>query len=104
MAQLVISVGAHTALGAEPPGAPPPGAPRGEIVLDEQLIQQLRLFEKEIARSRYSEFCATVRMPPAAVIEHLEERSHAGDAQAQVLYMWVFRLIERYKEDGCGDT
>jgi hypothetical protein len=99
MAQLVVSVGAHTALGAEPPGAP-----RGEIVLDEQLIQQLRLFEKEIARSRYSEFCATVRMPPAAVIEHLEERSHAGDAQAQVLYMWVFRLIERYKEDGCGDT
>ena len=77
-------------------------APRGGI--DQQLVEQLRLFEKEIARSQYSEFCATVRMPPAAVIEHLEEESRAGDAQAQVLFMWVFRLIERYKEDGCGDT
>jgi len=98
-ASTLISLGAHTALAADPPGAP-----RGEIVLDQQLIEQLRLFEKEIARSRYSEFCATVRMPPAAVIEHLEETSRAGDAKAQVLFMWVFRLIERYKEDGCGDT
>jgi hypothetical protein len=97
--QLLVSIGAHTALGAEPPSAP-----RGEIVLDQQLINQLRLFEKEIARSQYTEFCATVRMPPAAVIEHLEEASRAGDAHAQVLFMWVFRLIERYKEDGCGDT
>ena len=96
-APVLITIGAHTALGAEPPAAP-----RGEI--DPQLVQQLRLFEKEIARSQYSEFCATVRMPPAAVIEHLEEESRAGDAQAQVLFMWVFRLIERYKEDGCGDT
>jgi hypothetical protein len=97
--QLLLSIGAHTALGAEPPSAP-----RGEIVLDQQLINQLRLFEKEIARSQYTEFCATVRMPPAGVIEHLEEASRAGDAHAQVLFMWVFRLIERYKEDGCGDT
>ena len=98
--QLLLSIGAHTALGAEPPQA----KPRGEIVLDQQLINQLRLFEKEIARSQYTEFCATVRMPPAAVIEHLEEASRAGDAHAQVLFMWVFRLIEHYKEDGCGDT
>jgi hypothetical protein len=73
-------------------------------VLDQQLIHQLRLFEKEIARFQYTEFCATVRMPPAAVIEHLQEASRAGDANEQVLYMWVFRLIERYKENGCGDT
>ena len=98
--QLLLSIGAHTALGAEPPQA----KPRGEIVLDQQLINQLRLFEKEIARSQYTEFCATVRMPPAGVIEHLEEASRAGDAHAQVLFMWVFRLMERYKEDGCGDT
>jgi hypothetical protein len=97
--QVLIASGAHTALGAEPPSAP-----RGEIVLDQQLIHQLRLFEKEIARSQYTEFCATVRMPPAGVIEHLEQASRTGDANAQVLYMWVFRLIERYKEDGCGDT
>ena len=96
--QPLLSIGAHTALGAEPPSAP-----RGEIVLDQQLIYQLRLFEKEIARSQYSEFCATVRMPPPGVIEHLEEASRAGDAHAQVLFMWVFRLIERYKENGCGD-
>jgi hypothetical protein len=95
-APLLVAIGTHAALGAEPP------APRGEF--DQQLVEQLRLFEKEIARSQYSEFCATVRMPPAAVIEHLEEQSRAGDAQAQVLFMWVFRLIERYKEDGCGDT
>ena len=99
MAQLLVSIGAHTALGAEPPGAP-----QGEIVLDQELIHQLRHFEKEIARSQYSEFCATVRMPPAAVIEHLEEASRAGDAHAQVLFMWMFRLMERYKENGCGDT
>jgi hypothetical protein len=96
--QLPVSIGAHTAL------AEPPSTPRGEIVLDQQLIHQLRLFEKEIARSQYTEFCATVRMPPPGVIEHLEEASRAGDAHAQVLYMWVFRLIERYKEDGCGDS
>jgi hypothetical protein len=97
--QLPVSIGARTALGAEPPGAP-----RGEIVLDQQTIHQLRLFEKEIARSQYTEFCNTVRMPPPGVIEHLEEVSRGGDARTQVLYMWVFRLIERYKEDGCGDT
>jgi hypothetical protein len=97
--QLLVSTGAHTALGAEPPGTP-----RGEIVFDEQLVDQLHLFEKEIARSQYTEFCATVRMPPASVIEHLEAASRAGDAHAQVLFMWVFRIIERYKEDGCGDT
>ncbi len=96
--QLLVSIGAHTALGAEPPSAP-----QGEIVLDQQLIHQLRLFKKEIARSQYTEFCATVRMPPAAIIENLEEQSRAGDAHAEVLYMWVFRLIERYKENGCGD-
>ena len=96
---LLVSSGARTALGAEPPGAA-----RGEITLDQQLIHQLHLFEKEIARSQYTEFCATVTMPPPGVIEQLEAASRAGDAHAQVLYMWVFRLIERYKEDGCGDT
>ena len=99
MTQLLVSIGAHTALGAEPPGAP-----RGEIVLDQQLIHQLRLFEKEIARSQYSEFCATVTMPPPGVIEQVEEASRAGDAHSQALYMWVFRLMERYKENGCGDA
>jgi hypothetical protein len=97
--QLLLSIGAHTALGAEPPQA----KPRGEIVLDQQLIYQLRLFKKEIARSQYTEFCATVTMPPPGVIEHVEEASRTGDASAQALYMWVFRLIERYKENGCGD-
>ena len=99
MAQLLVSIGAHTALGAEPPGAP-----KGEIVLDQQLISQLRLFEKEIARSQYTEFCATVTMPPPGVIEQVEAASRAGDAHAQVLFMWLFRLIERCKENGCGDA
>jgi hypothetical protein len=57
--QLLLSSAAHTALGAEPPSAAQDG-----IVLDQQLIHQLRLFEKEIARSQYTEFCATVTMPP----------------------------------------
>src|SRR5258708_28649674 len=98
--QLLLSIGAHTALGAEPPQA----KPRGEIVLDQQLIYQLRLFKKEIARSQYTEFCATVTMPPPGVIEQVEEASRAGDEHAQVLFMWGFRLIERYKENGCGDA
>jgi hypothetical protein len=67
---LLVSGGARTALGAEPPRVV-----QGEIVVDQQLINQLRLFEKEIARSRYSGFCATVTMPPAAVIDHLEQES-----------------------------
>lgn len=96
---LLVSIGAPTALGAEPPGTA-----RGEIVLDQQLIHQLRLFEKEIARSQYTEFCATVTMPPRGVLEKVEEASRAGDENAQVLFMWVFRLMERYKENGCGDT
>jgi hypothetical protein len=93
--QLLLSIGAHTALGAEPTKA----KPQGEIVLD-----QLRLFKKEIARSQYTEFCATVTMPPPGVIEQVEEASRAGDEHAQALFMWVFRLIERYKENGCGDA
>jgi hypothetical protein len=96
---LLLSSGAPTALGAEPPSAA-----RGEIVLDQQLIHQLRLFEKEIARSQYTEFCATVTMPPRGVLEKVEEASRAGDENAQVLFMWVFRLMERYKKNGCGDT
>ena len=83
---LLVAIGALTALGAE------------------QLIHQLRLFEKEIARSQYTEFCATVTMPPRGVLEKVEEASRAGDENAQVLFMWVFRLMERYKENGCGDT
>jgi hypothetical protein len=98
--QLLLSIGAHTALGAEPPKA----KPRGETVLDQELIYQLHLFKKEIARSQYTEFCATVTMPPPGVIEQVEEASRAGDAHAQALYMWVFRLMERYKENGCGDA
>jgi hypothetical protein len=96
---LHVAIGAPTA-----PGAESPQASRPEIVLDQPLINQLQLFEKEIARSRYTEFCATVTMPPAAVIDHLEAASQAGNAEAQVLFMWVFRLMERYKENGCGDT
>ena len=99
MTQLPVSIGAHTALGAEPPSIP-----RGELVLDQQLIHQLRLLEKEIARSQYTEFCATVTMPPPGVLEKVEEASRAGDENAQVLFMWVFRLMERYKKNGCGDT
>jgi hypothetical protein len=99
VAPLLVCLGAHTALGAEPPSST-----RGEIVLDQQLISQLRLFEKEIARSQYTEFCATVTMPPPGVIEKVEEASRAGDANAHVLFMWVFRLMERYKQNGCGDT
>jgi hypothetical protein len=98
--QPLLSIGALTALGAEPPSA----KPKGETVLDQQLIDQLRLFKKEIARSQYTEFCATVRMPPPGFTEQVEEASRAGDEHAQVLLMWVFRLIERYKEDGCGDA
>ena len=43
-------------------------------------------------------------MPPRGVLEKVEEASRAGDENAQVLFMWVFRLMERYKENGCGDT
>src|SRR3981081_3123142 len=89
--QLLLSIAAPTA------------QPLGELYLDQQRIYQLRLFKKEISRSQYTEFCATVTMPPPGVIEHVEEASRAGDASAQALYMWVFRLIERYKENGCGD-
>ena len=98
--QLLLSIGAHAALGAEPPKA----KPQDEIVLDQQLIYQLRLFKKQIARSQYIEFCATVTMLPPGVIEQVEEASRAGDEHAQVLFMRVFQLIERYKENGCGDA
>jgi hypothetical protein len=100
LTQPLLSIGAYTALAAEPPGA----MPKGEVVLGQQLIYQLRLFKKEIARSQYSEFCATVTMPPPGVIEQVEEASRAGDEHEQVLFMWVFRLIERYRENGCGDA
>ena len=43
-------------------------------------------------------------MPPPGVIEKVEEASRAGDANAHVLFMWVFQLMERYKQNGCGDT
>jgi hypothetical protein len=100
LTQLIVFMGAHTALGAEPPKA----KPQGEIKLDRPLIDQLRLFKKEIARSQYTEFCATVTLPPPGVIEQVEEASRAGDEHAQVLFMWMLRLIERYKENGCGDV
>jgi hypothetical protein len=98
LTQLLLAIGAHIALGAEPPKA----KPQDEIVLDRRLTDQLRLFKKEIARSQYTEFCATVTMPPPAVVEQVEEASRAGDEHAQVLFMWMLRLIERYKENGCG--
>jgi hypothetical protein len=99
LTHLLLSIGAHTALAAEPPTA----TPQGENILDRRLIDQLRLFKKEIARSQYTEFCATVTMPPPGVIEQVEDASRAGDEHAQVLFMLMLRLIERYKENGCGD-
>jgi hypothetical protein len=100
LTQLLLAIGAHTTLGAEPPKA----KPQGDVVLDRRLIDQLRLFKKEIARSQYTEFCATVTMPPPGIVEQVEEASRAGDEHAQVLFMWMLRLIERYKENGCGDV
>src|SRR5260370_35933652 len=83
LTQRLLSIGAHTPLGAEPTNA----KPQGEIGLDQQLIDQLRLFKKEIARSQYTEFCATVTQPPPGVIGQVEEESRARADPAQMLFM-----------------
>lgn len=59
---------------------------------------------KEILRLQYTEFCATVRPPPAALMTAVQEGAKAGNTDAQIAFMWLLRIQERYKENGCGDA
>jgi 4-amino-4-deoxy-L-arabinose transferase-like glycosyltransferase len=59
---------------------------------------------KEILRLQYTEFCATVKMPPQGLITGVQAAAQAGNEDAQIAFMWLIRIIERYKQNGCGDA
>lgn len=59
---------------------------------------------KEILRLQYTEFCATVKPPPAALMTAVQEGAKAGNTDAQIAFMWLLRIQERYEQNRCGDA
>jgi hypothetical protein len=62
------------------------------------------LYMKQILRLQASEFCATVKPPPAALMTAVQEGAKAGNTDAQIAFMWLLRIQERYQKNGCGDA
>lgn len=59
---------------------------------------------KEILRLQYTEFCATVKMPPQGLIVSVQAAAQAGNEEAAVTLAWLGRIVERYRKNGCGDA
>lgn len=59
---------------------------------------------KEIMRLQYTEFCATVKLPPQSLVTVVQQAAQAGNEEAAIAFMWLVRIIERYKQNGCGDA
>lgn len=59
---------------------------------------------KEILRLQYTEFCATVKPPPKSLIEAVQTAAQAGNTDAQIAFMWLTRIMERYEKNRRGDA
>lgn len=75
-----------------------------ELVLNQEEIDQLRMFKKDIAKLQYSEFCATVKLPPKAYVEAVMTAAQAGNTDAQSIANWMGPILDRYSKNGCGDA
>lgn len=59
---------------------------------------------KQVLRLQVSEFCATVKPPPKALVEGVQAAAQAGNTDAQIAFMWLVRIMERYEKNRCGDA
>lgn len=60
--------------------------------------------QKATARMQLSEFCAHVKKPPQAIADALNN-AMAQDAKTWLpAVLWWNRIVDRYKELGCGDS
>lgn len=83
-------------------------AQRVDSMTSEQRQQQneldLRFMQKEIAKMRYSEVCATIKPPPAGYMDEVKSEADKGSVPNQRLFMWLYRIYEAYEKAGCGDA
>lgn len=83
-------------------------AQRVDSMTSEQRLQQneldLRFMQKEIAKMRYSEVCATIHAPPKDFVDMVKHAADDGNEQAQRAFMWIYRILETYTKAGCGDA
>ena len=59
---------------------------------------------KEILRLQYTQFCADVKPPPKSLVEAVQTAAQAGNTDAQIAFMWLARILERYEKNGCGNA
>lgn len=86
---------AHTAWSAEPQ----------KLVINQEEIDQLRMFKKEIAKLQYSELCATMVRPPAHLIKQLDAVAAANPENKEVLeaQAWL-HIADQIIHGRCGDA
>lgn len=58
--------------------------------------------KKETARMQLSEFCAHVKRPPQAIADLLNQLAPHNPQLMPAVHWWN-KVVERYKELGCGD-
>jgi hypothetical protein len=76
-----------------------------ELVLNQEEIDQLRMFKKEIAKLQYSELCATMVRPPAHLIKQLDAVATANPENKEVLeaQAWL-HIADQIIHGRCGDA
>lgn len=55
-------------------------------------------------RLQYTEFCAVVKPPPAALIEMLQQAAEADPETWMSSFRWMERLAQAYDKRKCGDA
>jgi hypothetical protein len=61
-------------------------------------------YTKQILRLQYTEFCATVKKPPSALAEALNQSVGQDPKTWLPVIVWWNAIAEKYKAAGCGDA
>ena len=59
---------------------------------------------KQILRLQHTEFCATVKKPPAVIAEALNKALEQDPKTWLGPVLWWNQIVEKYKEARCGDA
>jgi hypothetical protein len=63
-----------------------------------------RYYDEQLLNYRYTEFCATVGKPPAALAEALNQAVGVDPQKWLPAIQWWNKIAEKYAEARCGDA
>lgn len=73
----------------------------------EQNLRDLRFMQREIAKMRYSEICATIKPPSSkmmAYFKSVNDAAEKGDPDAIAIIQWLEPVLAAYQNAKCGDA